>query len=543
MSATKQIRIRSKEGVVLTKTGVYKTTIDIDGYGQSDLGRSYLVLKCAFKDGDGDLIVNSTDVYLGDIASGTLYDGQCFIRNCRLSCEQFGIVEENLKINVYHQTLRRFTEGTQVEKSRQVFGNERLTTDDAGIAHVIIPLSSILGCGTQVYPNSMCGNSTLTLELEFVLDIAFQRKDELNGTSYEMLCEDITATAVGQQVKQLTTTPTFYDLETAKGWFPVGSSVNLAAIVTNPTDLFPAQQAIVESVVLDNDSHAVVNFTTNLYTFQQVGQVFSAAMNKAGGYDCNNATADDAGNIYVLTSDDADLLDVGLLTGFEYKVGYIDENNVSFYTSGVLTQYEVEAGVATMTFASPIITIDPATACTGVFITAVNNYPVSWEVQQTDLVLHKLLQEVPMKQFQYETYSVEQTNQPATLQFRKQFQLEADAMKMVYMTPLNSLISEQNLAASYRWTLNNIDLTNRNVPIDRATSGSLYYDRLLMNVDGIQQLNPSPFGDLVATIYPERCPIGQNNMAELMLDGDGLEAMEGCVGHLFKTRVKVLGGK
>jgi hypothetical protein len=148
-----------------------------------------------------------------------------------------------------------------------------------------------------------------------------------------------------------------------------------------------------------------------------------------------------------------------------------------------------------------------------------------------------------MKQFQYETYSVEQTNQPATLQYRKQFQLEADAMSFVYMTPLDSLIGEQNLSASYRWTLNNIDLTNRNIPINRNTSGSLYYDRLLMNVDGIQQLNPSPVGNLLATVYPERAPMGQNNMAELMLDGDGTTSMEGCVGHLFKTRVKVLGGK
>jgi hypothetical protein len=63
-----------------------------------------------------------------------------------------------------------------------------------------------------------------------------------------------------------------------------------------------------------------------------------------------------------------------------------------------------------------------------------------------------------------------------------------------------------------------------------------------MNVDGIQQLDPTPNGDLVATMYPERVPMGQNNMAEIMIDAGG-EAMEGCVGHLFKTRVKVLGGK
>jgi hypothetical protein len=378
--------------------------------------------------------------------------------------------------------------------------------------------------------------------MEFVLDIAFEHADSINGTSYELLCDDIVATNVGQEIEQLTITPTFDNLESALGWFPVGSITNLAGIITSPTDIFPAQEATIASVVLNNDNHAVVTFTEPIYTFTVVGQRFSGAMNKADGYDCDNATADGAGNIYVLQSEDVDILDVGLRAGFIYEVGFIDEDGVAHYTSGRVTEYEVANETATITFAEPIITTDANTAVTAVFITSKVISPATWTIQQTDLVLHKLLQEVPMKQFEYETYSVEQTNQPATLQFRKQFQIEADAMKMVYMTPLTTLVAEQNLASAYRWTVNNIDLTNRNIPIDRQFSGSLYYDRLLMNVDGIQQLDPSPVGDLLATIYPERVPMGQNNMAELMIDA-GAEAMEGCVGHLFKTRVKVLGGK
>jgi len=536
MSATKQIRIRSKEGVPLTKTGVYKTTIDIDGYGQSDLARSYLVLKVLFQDTAGGVLANNTSIYLGDIASGTLYDGQCFVRNCRLSCEQFGIVEENLKINVYHQTLRRFTEGKQVEKSRRVFGNEEINTDANGIAHIVVPLSSILGCGNQVYPNMMMGQSTLTLEMEFVLDLVFFETDIEQSRVFSLPLEDIAGIS-GEQIEQVKTQNQFADLATAQFWFSTGAVVGVQGDVSGTAI---EEQPLVASVVLDASNQAIITFEEPIYTFTEAGTFTDGLILDEAGVECADVTTDGAGNVYQLTS--TDFMSPPPLVGFIYEVGYIDSAGVCRHNSSKLTQYDDTGADAVFTFADPIISGEPNEDIVGIFIVEKQVAPAVWTIQQTDLVLHKLLQEVPMKQFEYETYSVEQTNQPATLQYRKQFQVEADAMKMVYMTPLDTLISEQNLASSYRWTVNNIDLTNRNIPIDRQTAGSLYYDRLLMNVDGIQQLDPSPIGDLVATIYPERLPIGQNNMAELMIDAN-TASMEGCVGHLFKTRVKVLGGK
>lgn len=539
MSATKQIRIRSKEGVPLTKTGVYKTTIDIDGYGQSDLARSYLDLKVVLTDGAGGILAYNEDIYLGDIASGTLYDGQCFIRNCRLSCEQFGIVEENLKINVYHQTLRRFTEGKQVEQSRQVFGNERLTTDENGVAHIIVPLSSILGCGNQVYPNAMMGQSTLTLEMEFVLDLAFFETDIAQSRLFSLPLVDIAGIS-GEQIEQVKTQNPFADLATAQFWFSTGAMIGVQGDVSG-TNI--QTQPIIANIVLDASNQAIVTFEEPIYTFTEASTFENGLILDEAGVECADVTTDGAGNVYQLFGvPGEEFMRPAPLVGYVYEVGYITSDGVCRYNSSQLTGYDDTGAVEVFTFANPIISEEPNEDIVSIFIVEKQVAPATWTIQQTDLVLHKLLQEVPMKQFEYETYSVEQTNQPATFQYRKQFQIEADAMKMVYMTPLSSLISEQNLASSYRWTVNNIDLTNRNIPIDRQFSGSLYYDRLLMNVDGIQQLDPSPIGDLLATIYPERVPMGQNNMAELMIDAN-TAAMEGCVGHLFKTRVKVLGGK
>jgi hypothetical protein len=537
MSATKQIRIRSKEGVVLTKNGVYKTTIDIDGFGQSDLARSYLVLKVLFKDADGEALVSNDAVYLGDINSGTLYDGQCFIRNCRLTSQQFGVVEENLKINVYHQSLRHFTEGTQVENSRRVFGNEVISTDADGIAHIIVPLSSILGCGNQVYPNAMMGQSTLTLELEFVLDVAFYEDDVLQDRNYSLATADVQG-GTGDELTTLRTTAVFADLDTAEFWLPAGSIADFQGDLSG-TPL--TTDGIIESVALDASGQAVITFTEAIYTFEADVSLTDGILFNSAGIECANATCDDQGNIYSLTTQD--FMDPTPIIGLSYDVGYIGEDGVCRYNSAVLTGFNDLSSGDVYIFANAIITGEAGEEITDIFIVARQRDPATWEVQQVDLVLHKLLQDIPMKQFQYETYSVEQTNQPASLQFRKQFQLEPDASKFVYMTPLDTLVSDQNLAASYRWTVNNIDLTNRNVPIDRSTAGSLYYDRLLMNVDGIQQLNPNVYGSVLATVYPERSAMGQNNMAELMLDSDGTNSMEACVGHLFKTRTKVLGGK
>jgi hypothetical protein len=166
--ASTQIRIRNKEGIPLTKAGTYLTHIEMDNVGVSDLARSYLDLHMTFTDVAGEPI-KGQNVYMGFSDDGTLYDGQCLIRNARLSCEQFGILEENIKVNVYHQTMLRYTENKQEAESNEVYSNERCIPDAiSGIAHILVPLSSFLGCGTQMFDHQRLGASTIRLELEFL---------------------------------------------------------------------------------------------------------------------------------------------------------------------------------------------------------------------------------------------------------------------------------------------------------------------------------------------------------------------------------------
>jgi hypothetical protein len=349
----------------------------------------------------------------------------------------------------------------------------------------------------------MMGQSTLTLELEFVLDIAFLYEDIVGGQDYSLSVADISGIS-GERIEQVKTNFTFPDLATAESWFTVGATCDVEGDISG---VHIDESATISVVNIDASGHAIITFEDPVYTFTASATFDNGVIYDTDGILCYNEVCDNAGDIYILTS--AEFPNPRPRAGFKYNVGYVDASNVCRFTSGVLLQYEEDDTTSILTFSQPIISATPLEEITDIFVINKASGPLSWEVQQTDLVLHKLLQEQPMKQFQYETYSVEQTNQPATLQYRKQFYLEPDATKFVYMTPIDSLIGEQNLTASYRWTLNNIDLTSRNIPIDRNTSGSLYYDRLLMNVDGIQQLNPQPTGDLLATMYPERCPLGR----------------------------------
>jgi hypothetical protein len=284
-----------------------------------------------------------------------------------------------------------------------------------------------------------------------------------------------------------------------------------------------------------------VTFTAPILTIV-APQVFSdVAIGSTGitALACSDPTADADGNVFQLTT-----LTTGvsqLTPGLVYTVGYIEQDDgTAYHSSAKLADIVVnEANIAEsfLLFETAIIQMPPATDAEEVFIVQFENNPATWEVQQIDLVLHKLLQPVKMDKFQYETLSVEMTNQPLSESYRKQFYLENDAYKFIYMTPLDTLISAQNEAGTYRLTLNNIDLTNRDIPITPDTNGSLYNDRLVMNIDGLASVQPHN-GGITTVVYPDRCPYGSQNMLEVKIDAVQGEEMLGCLGHLFKSRLK-----
>lgn len=533
---TNQIRIRNREGVVLTKAGTYLTHIEFDATGMSDFSRSYLDLQVAWKNAGGNYLPAGTYVFLGDAGHNVAYDGQAIIRNCRLTCEQFGILEEQIKVNVYHQSLRKLTQSRQLEQSQRVFGNERLVCGDAGVTQILVPLSSILGCGTEIYPNMKMGNSTIRLELEFQKDIAYWLSDDLRNFDLPFSGSNVAGDLVA-----IDTTTLFESQTEVDWWFQAGNTYKITGTY-NGGDV--DVDRILDSAVWDDGAGtATLTFTEPILTianpnvFDDVRVLSVAPL----AVSCEDATADANGDIMTLTCATADTAD--LITGLVHTVGYIEQDNgTAYHSSAVLTDILISTADPTQSilyFDVPIINaLAAGTDAVDIFVVPFQQEePAVWEVQQIDLVLHKLLQPVKMDKFQFETLSVEMTNQPITQNYRKQFYLENDAYKFVYLTPVNTLISEQNEASTYRLTLNNIDLTNRDIPIDPDTNGSLYNDRLVMNIDGLASVQPHN-GELTTIVYPDRCPFGQNNMLEVKIDSNGVDEMGACLGHLFKTRLR-----
>lgn len=540
-SATTQIKIRNREGIVLTKQGTYLTHIEMDGMGQSDFSRSYLDMLVRFRNGDNQIITGE-EIYLGDITSGTRYDGQCFIRNARLSCEQFGILEENLKVNVYHQTYNRLTENQQQQQSAEVFGNDYVTTDpETGYAHILVPLKSFLGLGSQIYDNQRCGASTIRLELEFQLDITYRDAGDVDAL-FELALEDVeNTTAGGLDYYSVEVAETFKDEATANQYFAVGQVYTVQGVADgDAVDL----GATLESIAWDATNSAVtLTFEEVLFSLPAGAEFTGGLIISNNGIACEDEAVPASGTITELTATGVGAEDFQV--GSQYKVGYYytgtGGDNKLYITTGTLQSATEDGTDVDLVFTQAIASgLTEGADLENIFIVLLDLEPVTWEVLEIDLVLHKLLQPVTMGKMTYDTWSLEQTNQPETSNYRKQFYTEQDVYKFSYLTPINTLISEKNNANSYRYTLNNIDLTNRDIPIDFDTNNSLYNDRLIMNVDGLASVQPSPTGNLQTVVYPDRCPIGQQNMVELQISNTNNEAMNGIIGHFFKIRSRTV---
>lgn len=546
--ASTQIRIRNKEGIPLTKAGTYLTHIEMDNVGVSDLARSYLDLHMTFTDVAGEPI-KGANVYMGFSDDGTLYDGQCLIRNARLSCEQFGILEENIKVNVYHQTMLRYTENKQEAESNEVYSNERCIPDaTSGIAHILVPLSSFLGCGTQMFDHQRLGASTIRLELEFQADLFFIDPLETRG-DFSITCTDIENTDPETiDVRTIQTNETFADEYTALQYFSVGNDYRIVA--THSVD-----GAIDETLTLQNISWNGANRTVSLTfeatiaTLETGEELTDITVSDEEGYPLADVTGTSGTSATTVNVPDAVVGD--FLVNAVYRVGYYIGTigtqvvNTWYMNEGVLQSATQDGDDVDLVFSTPVILFP--TGLTGNITTdagfvVVKDYtPCTWTCQQIDLVLHKLLKPpAKMGKMSYETYSLEQTNQQETSSYRKQFYTEPNAYKFCYMTPQQGcLVSEQNGAGQFRISLNNIDLTNRDIPIDPLTNGSLYNDRLVMNIDGLKNVQPTPSGTKVTVAYCDRCPVGQQNMVELRIDAPvGEDPMPTVVGHFFKTLMR-----
>lgn len=107
---------------------------------------------------------------------------------------------------------------------------------------------------------------------------------------------------------------------------------------------------------------------------------------------------------------------------------------------------------------------------------------VTLSIERCELLLKRVDNPEGFDEIDYLTYSTEETNGNGQTAFKNVFTVEGDASNVIIFSPNgdDGLNSSQNTYTDYRLSLNNIDLTDRNVVMDSP----LYFDRASASLRG-----------------------------------------------------------
>tara|TARA_R110001632_G_scaffold29349_2_gene78020 strand:- start:1874 stop:3394 length:1521 start_codon:yes stop_codon:yes gene_type:complete len=141
----------------------------------------------------------------------------------------------------------------------------------------------------------------------------------------------------------------------------------------------------------------------------------------------------------------------------------------------VKIEYDNTAETLTLTLDSDIKTLANGDTLTGITCVGVDINTSAIEVEKIEMVLHEVANpsNVPTS-YSYFTYPLEEDNIP-TLTQRKNYMIEGDTQN-VYITfgDIQSTFSTGNPLTKYRFTVNNEDLTNRDLTYGSAESNDLF---------------------------------------------------------------------
>ena len=105
---------------------------------------------------------------------------------------------------------------------------------------------------------------------------------------------------------------------------------------------------------------------------------------------------------------------------------------------------------------------------------------IQYEITDAQVVLYQQLgKQAPRQQVVYRTFEVERLNKSAHETYEQQFDIPGNCITALVLTPKTSLMSEIDNCNAYRFRLNGIDTTDRNVVPNKTP---LYIDRLTLSL-------------------------------------------------------------
>lgn len=479
----------------------FRVKIDTDNGNCYNLKNSYLLLNVQ-PDGNGTApaiyTVGGDPVFSFQFGNGADYRQKylpsCVIENCRLISDKVGVLESNVKRNLYTQTLKNYLYDAEQQKSLIKYGfssDQNIETSavnlpflnqsklGAGVStqrpsNVIVPLSDLFQLGNyECIPKAKVGQLELEFELENNVNL-FTDALSLNGSATEYACDDATPANADQQ-KTITITEVFHDIRECP--FRKG------------------QPVIVNYKVGAHDRHNITTIANTDFTIN-------------------------AGKITIRTSDDA--LDQAACTNIKIAAFYENPElettnfikmedtaggNTDLITTRNMTAAQSPFWVGMLLYitglnATParvvetrmvttinegggkvVLTVDGANldVLTKVYVQGVNSNPAGRPkpiVNRADVVLceEPVPKDYTNMDIEYEKVTVEPFNKPDGLSyFEKVYHLDQGCNKFVLMNHVQSLFSEMQHLSSYRLYYDNKSNTSRAV-VPRT---SLYYDRIL----------------------------------------------------------------
>lgn len=519
---SKFIKYTHLESGPFTKTN-NRCQIVFDADGVTNLRDSYLDVVCRFKDSNNVFIKNN-EVFLGDHVSRVSYSPSALIKHITLSTESTGIVEENRYVNRYNQTMRQYTMTKEELESLEVFGYRKVEVEENEEAHLMVPLREILGSAmASNYPNQRLGKSTLKIEFEDVLQVFYSSpKPFFNVPQLSLARINNSANPNTLSVSQISTTATFDSAETFKQYYAKDTPVTVVS-TTNAIN----HQSVVTATAYDTTNKTGIITLASSFDIHASTDVQDLKVNTSatGVTPFTNTTLTNSGDTLTQLTTTSKTLHENVAYYIAFRV------NQNYYMVHQAPKTISESGGNTiLTFAKPLYTASSnGQTVANIQIMATPEF-LDYEIADVELVLNKPNKYSVPKSFSYATWQVESVNQPATTDYRRQFEVDPSCSKVYFMTPVNHLVSVNDNMESYRASINGFDTTNRDVVV--APNSALYQDKLIGCIANLRSLNPLN-GSSNVLVVPEEMPMtGQENV--LQLRAKYSQACTAKVVYLFK---------
>ena len=459
-------------------------------------------------------------------------DSTCLIKNAKFSSDKGGVLEEIAQPNVLHANLSPFETDFEARRDDWYYGQsinpfgtfinkvDSGTTLSTAKTALKLPISSLLGIGKmKQFSNSLFGDCKIHLE--------FEDNKKIVETLFQAYTDSRTYDGVGDATNKT--------VKLSEQLVPNGNNI------WNGMPVDERLSCVVDSITLQNPAKVElkVSSTDSKKVKLNVGDI--VVISGAGGDDAglvNNIQlkVSAAGINATVTKANGDVLDLSGkdITFADATAVVIRPENATIVSS----QYNQSKKTVTYTLTGTVEfknEDETAIASTGFQARPPsadeNTTGLTYEIKDVHIIVPQYLltpaqvnsMESKMKRgvnMSFQTYQLERINMPvvsSNTQFDRQFDIHPGTINAIMLTPaINTLPSITDNVSSFRWRLNGLEQTNRDIVVNQ----SLYNDRVMsvLSSGNIRVRNLSP----VVFIAPQSIPLSpERQVLQIRLNQGG----------------------